>query len=253
MLRLPTKRSLQKISRKGYLFLFCCAGEAIVLAHENENNLGQHKNYGKISDFLSVEMLKTYEFFPTFFPQAKKSLPRDFCLGDYFRSFSIFQEVTTLGIFDVVPICGELFSYYHVHKLVCQGYSAKTANCYLQKLKKYLLNQTTQEFVVFVLTDIKVGKEVSLDCQASPWHFELKIANLNLTPKYIEPIRNDKSLESILYHRFDRMKKIYKLVFTIPTEHLTSMHPPVNCKFEVKYMDLRGKTLLPCLDFLQKS
>jgi hypothetical protein len=205
--------------------------------------------YAGPSSKLHLDLLKTYEFFPGFFPQAKKLLPRSFRLGDYFRSFSFFQEVSTLAIFDIVPIGNELFSYYHIHRLTSQGYSTQKAKQYLLLLKQQLQKQPSQEIVLFILADIKVGNNVNLDCPSSPWRISLKIGTTEYRPRHIELVQSDKSLESILHHKFDRMKKIYKFIFCLPTTNNEISTGKKPHKLLFKYLDLWEEVLLPHLVF----
>lgn len=194
---------------------------------------------GIISDTLQpvtkkrhIGLIKSFELFPNFFPQIQPSLEKKFLLKDYFRSISMYEEFSTLAIFDVLPITGSLLDYYD--KLV----KVSTTKPYLIKKNNA---STKKNLIIFVFADIKLNKTLTLDHPGSAWKVSLIQNNRTIYPNNITLLKNEPFIQRILSanSKFDRLKKIYRIEFVLDQNLLTSKQHTSVITFS--YQDLKAK------------
>jgi len=206
--------------------------------------------FGACAIFPNANKLKeksfprTYEFFPGCFPQPQVILKKDFKLKDYYRSYLMLSEVSTLASFDIMPLCHKTLSFYCIHYLISKGYSPEKAKYSFARALKRQKSCSSQEVVIFVLANICHGNSPGLEVLSSPWKIGVKINNNEYRPEKIEVVRRDEGLKELLGYKFDKLKKIYKLNFSLPQ---SSLNNGSVFKLVFKYLDYYGETDLPHL------
>ncbi len=163
----------------------------------------------------SFGLIKTYDILPNFFPQAPFRIKKEYSIKNSFKTISIYEDFSTLAIFDVLPIYGKLKNYYDDLQKASSSFFNKQGNT----LKKTL---PSENFTVFVFADIKINNSLNLDHKGCDWKVCLEKGQTKILPKSIAFIREEPYIKRILEHRFDRLKKMYRLDFSLSSDFLST-------------------------------
>lgn len=261
--------NLQRFSRKikknrkvaigktcGLKYLWCCLMENnelnmylfLVFLFLSFQNIFGLDDGSFISKIYKKEIPKTFEFFPGFFPQASQVIPKKFSLNDYFKRYSMFDQVTTLATFDILLLRGSVLDYYGKQLLLASGYEIEEVNKKMKQALQSEKNNSAQEVIVFIFPSINEGDSVGLEVKSCPWHVSAKINKKEFRPIKIDLVKSDEIIQKILDYKFEKKRRIYKFTFMVPKHQANCK---AICSIVFRYLDFCGEAKIKNF-FLEK-
>lgn len=148
------------------------------------------------------------------FYQSKIQFTYDALRNDYIRTLRLYDQFTTLGLFDVLWLSDEIRTIYSKEQAALFGWSDAEYQTFLQKQ----LAKNDSEISFYILASTPHVQDIMLTEDATPWTMYLRIDGVNYHPKSLEYIEDlTQPYKSFFGKRYTMFRSIYLLSFSAKT------------------------------------
>jgi len=148
------------------------------------------------------------------FYQSEKQFSYRAFEDTHIRSLRIYDQLTTLGLFDALWLSKEVRTLYSKEQAALYGYNQERYDSFLEKQ----LDESNKEIGFYILASMPHAQDLLLTDETSPWTLYLRVNGESYAPKKVTVVDLPTPYQKFFGKRYSSARKIYYVSFSAQKE-----------------------------------